>query len=102
VADWDVANRLQSLQFEDRNRGCLAIADKASPHLRSDGHTMHPRSFGNAAGEAPRVKVEDFHLRSVGYVQAAGGFIDAEVVPAALARDGNLFGDGISAGRDGN
>ncbi len=54
---------------------------------------MHAGRVRNAAHDTQGIDVDYFDLRSVRDVQTTGRFVDREVIPAAVAGDGNPLGD---------
>src|SRR4051812_42550303 len=59
---------------------------------------MHSRGIGNLSHDLESIKIHDHDFGSVRNIEAAGGAIDGEIVPAAFAADLQLVGDVIAVG----
>ena len=93
---------LQRFQVEDGDRGGLPVANKSAAEVCRDGDSMHARGVFDFADNRARVNIEHFDLRPVRNVEAPVGFVDREIVPTTLSRNGDFSGDGVFGGASGS
>ncbi len=63
------------------------LLTKPRAEVGGDGDAVHARRRRDLADDGVLVHVDDDDLRGVRHVEAAGGGIDGQVVPAAFAAD---------------
>src|SRR5262249_56292417 len=86
----DLVGRLQRLEVEDGDAGVAAVAGEALPEIGDDGDPVDPGRVGQLADDGLRPQVEHDDPVPPRDVQPTRVGVDREVVPAALAADGDL------------
>src|SRR5436305_8855624 len=83
------ANVLQGFKIEDGDGVGATVARESATCVRSDRDAMNSLCIGDVTDYGVGVSVEDYHVRTMGNIDAATRTVDEEIVPTLVARDGN-------------
>src|SRR5262249_49770848 len=85
--------RFQGFQVEDNDRVCLARGDEATTELRCHRDAVDSWGVRDRSNRFEGICVENFYLRGVGYIDAARGCVDKNVIPPCRTRQNNLLNE---------
>ena len=91
LAGGDGGGGLQGGEIHDAHLIGFAIADEKAVQFGGDGNAMNTEGVGDFTGDGVRGKVNDQHLRAVGDIEAVGVGIHGEIIPAAIAGEGDFL-----------
>src|SRR5437660_7067687 len=80
-----LADRLQRLQIENRDRSFPAIADKSTPELGCERDAVNARSVGNIAHLLAGVGVNHYHVSGAGNKKMVSIGINFQIIPSSVA-----------------
>jgi len=91
LAYFDFGKGFERFQVEGNDGIGFAGGDVAAAEFGGDGLHRGRPGVWNGAHEGQRVRIHHVNLGGVSDVDAAGGFVDDDVIPAARARDSHFF-----------
>ena len=101
LAGLDLAADRQGLGVEDGHGVGATVADEAAAEFRRKRDAVHTGSVGNVAYHLAAGRIEHDDVGRARDVEAARAGVEGQVVPAALAAQGNFLEEVIAgSGKD--